>query len=284
MAKDTVTRRYRGRAKEPITWDALLQIFDALWGEENRSLPKYPKIIGAVHAKWVDGQDIYHEAESLDEIEQAYKRFETASIIFTGFLEKGHSRSFQYWPSKAEVFIEVQAPDKATADQLIDPVRKEFPLIEKYVFVSYDTSEYRLAVFIAKMVEKRLVPGVTVFVAKRDIPTGENPLKVMLEEQLLQAEALLAVCSVRSKTSPWLWWESSAVWAKGGLVIPLFVDISPTNFDGPITLVCQGRSLFEITELNSALSSLIAKVCPGQIYGELTDQEFADLKKFQTSK
>lgn len=281
MAQTILTRRYIGRAQEPVDWEALVRIFDFLWGERARSLPKYPDVIGAVHGKWIDGNDAQHEAASLDEIEHAYKKFETASIVFSGSIERGPHSFFQYQPSKAEAFIEVQAPDEATADQLIGSVSKVFPHTERYVFISYDTSDYNMATFIAKVVERRMAPGINVFVAKRDIPAGANPLKIMLEEQLLRAEALLALCSSQSKSSPWLWWESSAVWAKGGLVIPLFVDLSPIEFDGPITLVCQGRSFFDVTELNSALNSLIARLCPGQTCEELTEQEVVELQKFQ---
>lgn len=281
MAQTTVTKRYKGKAQEPVSWEALLRIFDALYDEKARSLPKYPSVIGAVHGKWIDGDNAQHEAASLDEIEDAYKKYKTASIVFSGSINNGPRSSFQYWPSKAEAFIEVQAPNKNTADQLIGSVSKEFPYIERYMFISYDTSEYNMATFIANVVQKRMVPGINVFVAKRDIQAGENPLKIMLEEQLLRAEALLALCSKQSKSSPWLWWESSAVWANGGLVIPLFVDLSPNEFGGPIALVCQGRSLFEATELNSALKSLIVKLCPGQKYEELTKEEAAELQKLQ---
>jgi hypothetical protein len=280
MAQTTVTRKYKGKAQGHVNWDAILRIFDALYGEKARSLPKYPAVIGAVHGKWIDSDNAQHEAASLEEIKDAYNKYKTASIIFSGSIDKRHYSFFQYWPSKAEAFVEVQAPDNTTADQLIGSVSKEFPYRERYVFISYDTSEYAMAAFIANVVQKRMVHGINVFVAKRDIPAGENPLKIMLEEQLLHAEALLALCSRQSKSSPWLWWESSAVWAKGGLVIPLFVDLSPNEFDGPITLVCQGLSFFDVTELNSALKSLIKKLCPGQKYEQLTKQEIAELQKF----
>jgi hypothetical protein len=105
----------------------------------------------------------------------------------------------------------------------------------------------------------------------------------MLEEQLLGAEVLVALCSQQSKTSPWLWWESSAVWARGGLVIPLFVDISPNELNGPITLVCQGRSFFEVDDINSVLSTLVTKVSPGQQVNKLTNEEVEELRGFKSS-
>lgn len=286
MAQTTVTRTYTGKTLTQVDWETLARIFDALWGDalwskKARSLPKYPNVVGGVHARWVDGQNAEHEAASLDEIKQAYERLETASITFSGLTETGQNRNFHYKPSKKEASVVVEAPDPTTAEQIIKAVSKAFPLIERYVFISYDTTEYNLASFIAKVVKKRMVPGTSVFVAKRDIGPGTNPLKVMLEERLLHAEALLALCSAQSKKSPWLWWESAAVWAKGGLVIPLFVDISPGKFNGPLTLVCQGRSLFDETELNAALASLVKKLCPDRQYQKLTKKEFAGLEKLQ---
>lgn len=278
MAKSTITLNYSGRAEQPVEWEALLRIFDTIWGPEARSLPKYPKVIGAVHASWQDASRVEHEAESLDEVGQAYRQYETALLIsFRGYLDSGTRCFFKYWPPKADASIEVRVGDQTTAEQYIAAVRKEFPLIAKYVFISYDTSEVELAAYVKTILEKRLVPGVSVFVAKRDITPGTNPLKVILEDQLLHAEALVALCSQRSKTSTWLSWESSAVWARGGLVVPLFINISPNEFNGPITLVCQGRDVFEVADLNSALFALVSKVCPGRQCEELTADEIKEL-------
>lgn len=283
MAKTSVTRAYRGKAPEPVAWEALARIFDALLGKEARSLPKYPSVIGAFHAKWSDAEKVEYEATSLDEIRAAYEGLKTASVTFSG-LTQTREINFHYRPPEAEASVVVIAPDALTAERLVKSVSEEFPLvdlIERYVFISYDTNEFPLAEFLAKVVEKRMNPGISVFVAKRDIQPGANPLKVMLEDKLLRAEALLALCSVRSKMSPWLWWESSAVWAKGGLVIPLFVDISPGEFDGPITLVCQGRLLFDKAELSSALTSLVKSLCPDRQFERLTEEEFATLQGFR---
>lgn len=279
MAKSTITLSYSGRAEKPVEWEALLRIFDTVWGPEARSLPKYPEVIGAVHASWHDASGVEHEAESLDEVGQAYQQHATAFISFRGLRESGSHCSFRYWPAKAEASIQVRRGDQTIAEQYIAAIRKEFPLIAKYVFISYDTAEYELATYMAKVLERRLVPGVSVFVAKRDITPGANPLEVMLKEQLLRAEALVALCSHRSKNSPWLWWESSAVWARGGLVVPLFIDVSPSEFNGPITLVCQGRSFFEVADINSALFALVDKVCPDHQCEELTANEIEELNK-----
>jgi hypothetical protein len=283
MAKITVTHRYKGKASEPVSWEALLRIFDGFWGEEARTLPKYPKILGGVHAIWVDGDAIRHDAESLDEVKESYLQELTASISFIGALTPGPYCDFRYFPSRSEASIEVKASDTVTAAKLVELVKNEFPLEMNIVFISYHNSEFPLATFIADVIQRRLPRGISVFVAKRDISPGSSPLKVMLEEQLLEAEVLVALCSQQSKTSPWLWWESSAVWARGGLVIPLFVDISPNEFIGPITLVCQGRSFFEVDDINSVLSTLVTKVSPGQQVNKLTNEEVEELREFKSS-
>lgn len=198
MAKTTTRQSYQGRAGEPVSWEALLRIFDTIWGEAARSLPKYPQIIGAVHASWHDALNTKYEADSLDEVSQAYEQHKTSSISFSGF-GQGLRCDFKYCPVKAEASIYVQASDLKTAEQIINAVRQEFPLVAKYVFISYDAAEFELADYMKKVLEKRLVPGVSVFVAKRDIKPGANPLKVMLEEQLLHAEALVALCSANPR-------------------------------------------------------------------------------------
>ena len=175
MAKTTVTRVYRGRAIEPISWEALLRIFDGFWGEETRTLPKYPKVLGAVHAIWVDGDAIRHDAESLDEVKESYLQELTASISFVGSLTPGPNCNFQYWPARAKASFKVEASDAITADKLVDVVKNEFPLIVRYVFISYETSETNLAIFIKDVIKRRLDPGISVFVAKPDIPPGSNP-------------------------------------------------------------------------------------------------------------
>lgn len=281
MAKVTVTRGYIGMAPKPVAWEALVRIFDAIWGPEKHSLPKYPQIIGAAHASWHDASGAEHEASSLDEVREAYESRETALISLHGYNETVHCY-FRYCPARVEAAVEVQACDRESADRFIGAVRQEFPLVAKYVFVSYHTAELQLADYVKKVLEKRLPPGVSVFVAKRDISPGENPLKVMLEKHLLHAEALVALCSSRSKDSPWLWWESSAVWARGGLVVPLFIDLRPDECDGPITLVCQGRNFFETPEMNAALRALVARTCPGHVCEDLTPEEVAELSTLQS--
>lgn len=283
MVEVVITRSHTGRAREPVQWEAILRIFDSMWGPGARALPKYPNVIGAVHASWRDEEGNEHNADSLDEVEEAYRKYETSYISFSGKLEEDPRCSFRYWPAKAEASIYVRSKSKneETADRIVATVKKEFPLVVKSVFVSYETEEIALADFVKKVLGGRLDKGVSVFVAKRDIKPGANPLKIMLEEELPRAEALIALCSKKSKNSQWLWWESAAVWARGGLVVPLFVDLAPDEFGAPLTLACQGHNFFDVEELNSALRAIVSKVSPGLSFREITSEEIAELERLR---
>jgi hypothetical protein len=127
------------------------------------------------------------------------------------------------------------------------------------IFISHGTQDVSLALWFVGALTARCRPGIQVFAAHRDIEVGDAPLRVMLEENLLKADALLALCSTQSHSSPWLWWEASAVWAKGGLVVPLFVDLRAKDFTGPLTLVCQGRQLQDLKDVMSVISTVLRR-------------------------
>lgn len=281
MPKPTVTRIYVGHAEAPVPWEVLERIFDALWGADAHGLPSYPQVIGAIHASWMDASGIEHSAEHLDEVRAAYERYETLLVTFSGYGENRPYSEFHYWPGRnATVRAEMRAEDEATASAYVKAIRNEFPLVTRSVFVSYATSDYELAMTISDLLSARLDPGILVFVAKRDIEPGGNPLKRMLEEELLRADALLALCSKASATSPWLWWESAAVWARSGLVVPLFVDVTPSEFVGPMTLVLQGRKVFDAGDLNAALEAVVRRTST-RAYIPISDEEMARLARLR---
>jgi len=106
MAQTTIRRSYLGRAGQAVEWDAILRIFDTIWGHENQSLPKYPEAIKNMYGSWEDRWGVKYDAESLDEIGQAYQKRETAVISLRSF--GPHLRChFMYWPGKAEAYVEV---------------------------------------------------------------------------------------------------------------------------------------------------------------------------------
>ncbi|MDP2643565.1 MAG: toll/interleukin-1 receptor domain-containing protein [Desulfobacterales bacterium] len=147
------------------------------------------------------------------------------------------------------------------------------------IFVSYDTEELELADFIKGVLLRWTSNQCEIFVAKRDIQPGDNPLKEMMERALKNAEAIIPICSVRSKTSPWLWWESASVWVRDKKVYPLFVNISANDFGPPLTLITQGKLYFDADEFGETLNSVcrLLKISKPEL--ELTGDEKS---KYQT--
>lgn len=169
---------------------------------------------------------------------------------------------------------------------------KEMPVMNKpLVFISYGTAELDLADFVKRILLRVSDNKMEVFVAKRDISSGADPLKTMLDEKLKQADAIIPICSYKSKETPWLWWESASVWAINGKVHPLFTNISPNEFGGPLVLVVQGKEFFVKQEFFETVETLCRNlnITPTQldfneeeevIYSQLAD---AGLKPFHVA-
>lgn len=137
-------------------------------------------------------------------------------------------------------------------EKLYDRTKKVDFTGKPIVFISYDTEEIALANFIKDVLDRWTEDKLDVFVAKRAIPPGENPLK-MMEQKMKSAQAVIPICSMKSKTSPWIWWESAAVWAKDHNVYPLFTNITAGSFGPPLSLFSQGNDFFAEKEFARTL-------------------------------
>lgn len=150
------------------------------------------------------------------------------------------------------------------------------------VFISYASDELDLADFVKKILLRLSDNKIEVFVAKRDISSGADPLKTMLNEKLKDADAIIPICSYKSKETPWLWWETASVWAKTGKVHPLFTNISANVFGGPLILVVQGKEFFTKKEFFQTIDALCKnlEISPTQL--DFTEEEalkYAELEK-----
>lgn len=143
------------------------------------------------------------------------------------------------------------------------------------VFISYASDELDLADFVKKILLRVSDDKIEVFVAKRDISSGADPLKTMLNERLKKADAIIPICSYKSKESPWLWWESASVWATTGRVHPLFTNISANVFDGPLTLIAQGKEFFAKQEFFQTMEMLCKNLEISPIQLDFTEEEAA---------
>jgi hypothetical protein len=150
------------------------------------------------------------------------------------------------------------------------------------VFISYVGAEVALADFVKKHLGKISNDGVEIFVARRDISSGEDPLKIMLNEKLKNADAIIPICSKNSKETPWLWWETASVWAKTGMVYPLFTNISANSFGGPLVLVAQGKDYFIKEEFLETLHTICKKlsiVSTKFNFDDEDEKQFLELKE-----
>ncbi len=171
----------------------------------------------------------------------------------------------------AEIYSEVMTIEAA----------KTKPLGTDVVFISYETSEIDLAFFIDALLKARS-EQIKPFIAKRDIAAGSEPFQVMLRDHLLKARSIISICTAQSKNSRWIWWESSAVWASGGKVFPIYAKITPEEFGEPLKTLFQGKKLFDSEDLESMLGALFAhhKIKPKFL--KLTSQEVEKLKSLST--
>jgi hypothetical protein len=230
MAKSTTTLSYSGRAEKPVEWVALLRIFDSVWGAEARSLPKWPQAIGAVHASWQDASGVEHEAESLDEIGQAYQQYETAFISFRGY-GSGFHYSFRYWPAKAEASFQVRTGDQTIAEQYIAAIRREFPLIARHdVFISYASGDSALATELKSDFERQ---GWKCFMAEKDIPVAAE-WQDTIRTALLGSQRILILLTPRSRDKPWVLMETGAAWVLEKELIPALVQVAPSDLIDPL--------------------------------------------------
>lgn len=125
------------------------------------------------------------------------------------------------------------------------------------------------------MLEVRL-PGVEVFFSPTSIEPGADPSRRMFDEGLLAASALLVVLTAESAKSAYVIWETATAWARGQLVIPLFVDIEPAAVPGPLTSKIQGVHLAERPDLDRGFSQFAVHFGV-PLPALLTDDEYAAL-------
>jgi len=103
----------------------------------------------------------------------------------------------------------------------------------------------------------------------------------MIEEKLKHAQAVIPICSVESKNSSWLWWESAAVWAKDKKIYPLFTNISANDFGAPLTLVSQGKDYFVKDEFIETLIEVCKEVGVEAKTYNFSDEELSRYNKLR---
>lgn len=284
MAKvSNVGRVYRGRRAERLTWDELLELWDALF--DTRELEtrlsagsgKASRIVSNPDASWIDRQGTKFEAETLDEVRAVYEGDQAREILFTGTLKAW--REVHYWPTGPLPAVEAKVNGPAAeVAQVIGTFASAFPIpIRQVVFISWGGDAQDLAKALRTIVGDRVPTGVEVFFSTADINPGGNPSKVMIDENLQHADVTLAVLTPKSAVRPWLLWETAATWARGKWVIPLWAGLDPKDAPAPIQTLHQGRSLFDRQELDDALAETARRLAIEPL-APITEEEMADLE------
>jgi hypothetical protein len=152
------------------------------------------------------------------------------------------------------------------------------PMIkDPLVFISYDTRDIELPHAIAAIIKRIFSDRIRTFIAKRDIKAGDDAFKTMLHDSLAKSAIVLAICTKRSLTSPWLWFESGAGFGSCTL-IPVWAGINPSEFKAPMTIF-QGKSVADKTELEELIIRIseVTKVPCADC--SLTNNELENLKQ-----
>ena len=126
MAATKITDQYQGQTNDKVSPGTLASIFDAIWGAENRHLPFYPEVIGGVTARWIDALAVVYDADSLDELLEAYEKQETATIELSGQVGDGPQATFVFRPALKSGAIRVTAADRATVESALQVVKSTF--------------------------------------------------------------------------------------------------------------------------------------------------------------
>lgn len=122
------------------------------------------------------------------------------------------------------------------------------------VFISYDTRDIELPHALAAIIKRIFTDRIRTFIAKRDIKAGDDAFKTMLHDSLAKSAIVLAICTKRSLTSPWLWFEAGAGFGSGTL-IPVWAGINPQEFKPPMTIF-QGKSVTDKTEMEELITRI----------------------------
>jgi TIR domain len=99
-------------------------------------------------------------------------------------------------------------------------------------------------------------------------------MRKMLHENLRKARAVVAVLTQESANRPWVVSETASAWGRGATVIPVFVDIRPSEVEGPLTTETQGIRYNDRAALDRACA-VLARAARAAEPERLTDEQFA---------
>jgi hypothetical protein len=257
---ESVTRgvQWAGSAPAPLSWQSLVEIFDALVGPDLHNLPEFPTVIGHVTVTWTDGTGNIHKLERLEELEGPYMDERTGTVVFRN-TTGGEQGVLTYQPGDPRPRVEAHLIAKPEGiEERMRVVGEAFPLPfdGTLIFLSWGGKASKDVADVLQSVLEARFPSSTIFFSESSIDVGDDPLEKMFDEGLLKAQVLIAVLTKESAARPWVVWETATVWARGKLVVPVFVDLEPGDVPGPLSLKTQGVHLQSRPRMDRAIQTI----------------------------
>ena len=160
--------------------------------------------------------------------------------------------------------------------------RYEFSMIvpptDPVLFLSWAKGTSKKVAKALKPILEARLPGVEVFFSPASIEPGDDPSRRLFDDGLLGSSALVVVLTEASAVSPFVIWETAAVWGSRKLVIPVFVDIEPSSVPGPITIKVQGVHMGDRDDMDRGIERLASYFGVAHT-SMLTDEEYGTLEQ-----
>jgi len=148
----------------------------------------------------------------------------------------------------------------------------------RVVFLSWGGQSSKSIASTLQPILQNHFPDAYVFFSPESIEVGEDPLERMFDQGLDQASVLIAVLTKDSAARPWVVWETATVWARKGLVVPIFVDLGPGEVPGPLAVKVQGVRISERQGMDRAFNRIARELKMTENHS-LNDAEWRQLSE-----
>lgn len=273
-----VSKEYAGYRETPLDWSQLATRVEAIFGPDVLELKRFPEIVGGTFATWHAEDGAWHTVTEIESLRDAY----AAGLARVVQLHRDYgdlqtaSLTYSVGDSFAMFKMTVRT---SKAEGMLAAMKETFPLQPHITFVSWSGNQgLSVGKVMVELLRSRLPPRSEVFISS-EIELGSDPYGVLLDRYLLPCDALVSVWTSEALSKPaWINWETATAWAKGRLVIPLFVGVNPEDVPGPVSFRRQGAKLDNRTDVDRLVSRLV--VAAGEPEPEpLAEEEYHELLK-----
>jgi hypothetical protein len=167
--------------------------------------------------------------------------------------------------------------DLSDGGVIVDIPVSNAPVAEPQLFLSWGRVASKTIATALKPVLEAKLPGVNIFFSPSSIEPGDDPSTELFDVGLRSSQALAVVLTSEGAGSPYVIWETAAAWGRGQLVIPMFVDIEPSEVPGPLASKVQGIRLKDRNDLARAIARL-QEHFEVVAEAEISDDEWASLE------